>query len=454
MEDNKYEVKEEKDNVCEINMEEEETSDFENLSRQEIHTIVADPTIESLDKEMTDGYINLQPKFQRRFVWDKKKASTLIESILLGVPLPIIYLSEEDNGKLHVIDGQQRLSSIKMFIDGKFEDNTEFKLTSLKVKKELNGKKYQDLPESLQRQIMRYPIRTITFQKNSGKDIKFDIFERLNCGSVALNDMELRNCIYRGEYLDTIKDLSKNKLFRQLIGLSQDEKRMKDIELVLRFFAFSNNTYLNYKSPMKKFLNEDCEKYKNYTKDKLEDLIKKFKDALYLINSIFGENAFKRFFKDSNNIYRWEDRKFNISLYDVYMWVFSRQDKNKVMRNSDLIREATIHLMAENEEFINATTRGTSGNKEVKSRFSIYDKLIEDILKQDPAQKRCFSYDLKKQWFEKNPTCAICGNQIMTIDDAAIDHIEQYWQGGKTIEENGRLTHRLCNMKRPRKENI
>ena len=443
--------------VSNLETEGDDNGEFENLEHQEINTEKADPTIESLFLANKRKDINLQPDFQRQFVWTKKQASALIESILLDIPIPIIYFSEDIDSRLVVIDGQQRLTSVFSFIDGNFPEGnntfSQFKLKSLKILTNLEGKTFQELSRENQRKINNYPIRTITFKKNSGKDIKFDIFERLNCGSVALNDMELRNCIYRGSYIDYIKVLSENPLFRKLVGLKDKERRMKDVELVLRLLAFSHKNYLDYKAPIKKFLNEDCENHRNDNKDKLIELEKKFKTALELINSIFDKHAFKRFFKDYKGICRWEDQKFNVSIYDIYMWVFSRQDKNKVMRNSDLIRKATMDLMIKDEMFIDSITKATSGVKQVKYRFSKYNELIESILENDETQNRCFSYEFKKQLFDKNPTCAICGQKIMSIDDAAVDHIEQFHLGGTTTEDNGRLTHKYCNDARPRKEN-
>lgn len=431
----------------------DDNGEFENLSGQEIITKSTDPNILSLYQQYKEGDIDLQPDFQRQFVWDKKKASALIESILLEIPLPVVYLAEDDTSKLTVIDGQQRLTSIFGFYDGKFPDGTDFRLSSLKVLKQYNKMFFKDLPDEIKRKFKNYTIRTITISKNSGKDIKFDIFERLNSGSVALNDMELRNCIYRGKYIDFIKELSKNSLFRKLVGLRQEEKRMKDVELVLRFLAFSHTNYLDYSAPIKKFLNEDCEKYKNQGSKELDDDLQRFKKALELVNSLFGEHSFKRYYRDQkNSTCRWEDTKFNVSLFDIFMWVFSRQDKNKVMRNADLIREATMDLMVNSWEFEDAITKATSGNKQVQIRFDMYRKLIESILDKDETQERCFSLELKKEMFEKNPVCAICGQKIMNVEDAAIDHIQQFWMGGTTTPDNARLTHRFCNNSRSRKE--
>lgn len=131
-------------------------------------------------------------------MWDATKASRLIESALLGIPIPVVYISQEPDNKEYVIDGQQRLTSFFSFMDGIFPDGSDFKLTGLKVFREINGKKYRSLTDDFQDAIRYFKIRTITFKKESDQDLKFEIFERLNTGAVSLNDQELRNCIYRG----------------------------------------------------------------------------------------------------------------------------------------------------------------------------------------------------------------------------------------------------------------
>ena len=427
--------------------------DLEESLDGHILTQSQDPTVEVLYNRFKRGRLILQSDFQRQFVWDNKKASLLIESILLNIPLPVIYLSEEDNGNHLVIDGQQRLTSIFAFIDGEFNDGKIFKLSSLNVLKDLNKKSFKDISNQYQEKIMCYSLRTITIQKESSKDLKFNIFQRLNSGSVSLNDMELRNCLYRGKYNEFIKSLSKNADFQILIGLNSPEKRMKDVEFVLRFFAFYNQTYLKYKAPMKKFLNNEMEQNKNIADDELSRLEKVFKNTLSIINSIFGKNSFKRFYKDSSDkICKWELQKLNVSVYDVLMWVFADKDKNIIMRNLDALKEGIMDLMIKDEEFIDSITKSTSGVKQVKCRFDKIRNLVDTILKNEVKQERCFSYKLKQELFDKNSTCELCGQKIQTIEDSAIDHIEQYWLGGKTIPENARLTHRYCNMARAKKE--
>ena len=420
--------------------------------KRKIYTELADAEIDSLHRKFKRGKLIIQPDFQRQFVWDTAKASKLIESALLGIPIPLIYISQEPDNQEYVIDGQQRLTSFFSFIDGKFPSGFDFKLTSLKVFRELNGTKFGGLPTDLQDAISYFKVRTITFQKESDPSLKFEIFERLNTGSVSLNDQELRNCIYRGEFNKLLKELSLDPDFTYLLGLKKPDKRMKDIELVLRFAAFHHATYLNYKSPMKTFLNTEAAKNRTITKDDAEDLARAFKNTCQIIRSMFGKNSFKRFYKgtDNNPAGYWEPNKFNASLYDILMYTFAREDKNVIYQNLDSIREALIDLMTENQEFIDAIELSTSSLQAVTKRFDIWRLALQGLVGIGKKEPRCFSRELKQSLFDGNSTCTICGQRIADIDDSAIDHIKQYWMGGKTIPENARLTHRYCNWARSR----
>lgn len=424
-------------------------------NERKIYTELGDPEIDSLHGKYKRGKLIVQPDFQRQYVWDKTKASRLIESSLLGIPIPMIYISQQQDNKEYVIDGQQRLTSFFSFIDNRFPpDDSEFKLTGLKVFRELNGKKYSGLSDELQDAIRYFTVRTITFKKDSDQNLKFEIFERLNTGSVSLNDQELRNCIYRGGFNVLLKDLSQEPDFTFLLGLKQPDKRMKDIELVLRFAAFYHATYLKYKPPMKNFLNAEAEKYQSLSKSDEQEIRAAFKNTCQVIRSMFGKNAFKRFHKgtEKNPAGYWEPKKFNASLYDILIYTFAREDKNVVYQNLDSIREALIHLMTDNQEFIDSIELSTSSVQAVTKRFDIWRLTLQDLIGIGKREPRCFSMQLKETLFNNNNTCAICNQKISEIDDSAIDHIKQYWTGGKTIPENARLTHRYCNWARSRKE--
>lgn len=416
--------------------------------RRKIFTEKSDPPISSLYDHYKSGDLILDPIFQRRQVWDDARASRLIESVLLEVPLPVFYLAESRDGSQEVIDGQQRLSAFFRFLD------SEYPLRSLQAIPHLNGVRFRDLEKLLQRKIKDYPVRTVTFKRESDENLRFDIFERLNTGAVPLNAQELRNCVYRGSYNSLLIGLSQDREYMRLMGLTAPEKRMKDVEYVLRFAAFYHATYLKYKPSMARFLNEDMRKYQHISNNDAVQLREAFKNSVALVWSLLGENAFKRFYRgeEKSPNGRWEPRKFNASLYDILMNLFADTNKNQVMSILDRIREALLVLMTEDEEFIESIELSTSSVKMVTRRFDKWRKAVEEVLEESPKQSRCFSRALKQTLYKRNPTCTICGQHIVDLDDAAVDHVEQYWLGGKTIPENARLTHRHCNWARKRKE--
>lgn len=433
--------------------EEIESVDVSSAGRA-INTDKGDPEVDSLYGKSKRGKLVIQPGFQRHFVWDKTKSSRLIESALLNIPLPVIYLAEGQDGKEYVIDGQQRLTAFFSFIDGRFPDGADFKLSGLKVITELNRKSFQDLSEQHQDKIKYCVIRTITFKKGSDSNLKFDIFERLNTGSVSLNDQELRNCIYRGPYNELLKKLSENEDFKYLYNITKPDKRMRDVELALRFAAFYHNTYLNYKPSMRRFLNEDMERHQFISDEDSAELKNAFKNAISIIKSLLDKHAFKRFYKGASNDPNghWEPKRFNASLYDVLMFSFAKTDKNTAYQNLDSIREGFIDLMTSDEEFINSIEKSTSSIQAVTARFDKFRLMLQSIISVGRKEPRCFSYKLKEELYGQNTTCALCEQKIQNIDDSAVDHIEQYWAGGKTIPKNARLTHRYCNCARPRKD--
>lgn len=422
--------------------------------KRRIYTDLSDAQIESLHGRAKAGRLIIQPDFQRGYVWDKIKASRLIESALLEIPLPVVYLAEDKDGRVNVIDGQQRLTSFFSFIDGKFPDNSEFKLTGLQVFDEFNGLTFSQLDDRTQEKIKFYTLRTIKFKNESDPELQFEVFARLNTGSVPLNDQELRNCVYRGRFNKLLKNLSREPDFVYLLGLNaRPDKRMKDLELVLRFAAFYFNSYLNYKAPIKSFLNGTMKQYRDISDENAKQLTIAFKNTTYLIRALLDKSAFKRFYKGDGRSHngRWETKQFNVSLYDILMYSFAREDRNTVMQNLDGIRESLLHLLTEDQDFIDSIELSTSSQRAVTTRFDKWRLTLQQLIGIGTKETRCFSFSLKQKLFEQDPTCAICSNKIQSIDDAAVDHIEQYWTGGKTIPENARLTHRYCNWARARK---
>jgi len=325
----------------------------------------------------------------------------------------------------------------------------KLKLQNLTVFEELKGKSYTELPEGLQSAFDDYPLRVILIRKESDSDIKFDVFERLNTGAVNLNAQELRNVIYRGPYNDLINELAENHDFLSLLGFSQPDKRMQDKELVLRFLAFYHKTYLNYRPPMKQFLNREMEDYRNLSEDEAKKLRMIFEKCVDLAKTVFGQYVFRRFIpgneKDPNG--RWEEA-VNRALFDVIMYGFSRYEKRDIVPRSDMIREELIWLVTHNDEFVDTMLYHTDKKEKVEKRFKIWLDSLEQIVGAPVKEPRMFSAHFKRQLWEANPTCAICEQKIQLLDDAEVDHIDFYWRGGQTIPSNARLVHRYCNRAR------
>jgi hypothetical protein len=257
----------------------------------------------SIDKELDP-----RPSFQRGYVWDRNRATKLIESILLHVPLPLIYTAEEETGTEVVIDGQQRLTTCFAFIEGFFPmsktdveragrnetvKRKPFKLGKMKILSHLQGKSYADLPKDHKIMFERYNLQTIKISKDSHPDVKFEIFERLNTGSVSLSDQEIRNCIYRGPYNDLISKIATADTFRKLLGIAGEANRMQDVELVFRFMAFNEATHLNYNQKMRAFLNGHMRDRRNISGELAHKYKVDFFHAVELSYTVFGDKAFR-----------------------------------------------------------------------------------------------------------------------------------------------------------------
>lgn len=304
------------------------------LEGRRLVTMPYDYSIEVLFNQFKDKRLVVEEEgFQRKYVWDDIKASSLIESLILNVPIPVCYFSEEESGIYSVIDGHQRIKSIYRFIDN------QFSLKGLKVVEELNKKKFFELPLKTQRQIYNRTIRCIVLLQESHPDLKFDIFERLNTGSVSLNAQELRNCIYRGPFNDLVKQLVKHSTWLKALGAKNPHKRMLDREMIVRFFALSENLK-HYKKPMKTFLGtymRDANKYDDSKITKLRDLFTRTIEDVYFV---LGTKSFRRY---SNG--RWE-YVANKALFDVIMVSFADTESMKIRQKKDDILNAYKEIQA------------------------------------------------------------------------------------------------------------
>tara|TARA_Y200000002_G_C22648391_1_gene650196 strand:- start:143 stop:1516 length:1374 start_codon:yes stop_codon:yes gene_type:complete len=445
-------INQEKEDFSTVNQEEDLTID-ENENRKIIWQ-AKDFSIREFSSMLQDGDLELQPQYQRKYVASPKIASKLIESILMDVPIPVIYLAEENDGSYSVIDGQQRLTSFISFINGKYPDGDLFKLTGLKVLKELNRKQFSDIDKEFQNKIRKTTLHTIIIKKESNDDVKFEIFERLNTGSIKLNEDEIRNTVYRGKYINLLSELEENETFHELVKKDNFKNRMIYRGMILRFFALSEKSYLNYIPSMKQFCNKELRDNRNLSDEKIKEYKSRFLDSLDMVKVVFGENSFRRYIPNNENENGyWAKSRINMALYDIQLCGFVNYSKNDVFRNADYIRESMLDLMINNQKFIDSILIQTSDRNVLKTRFKLWLEKLDEIIGDSNYQSRTFSYQTKKELFEKNPICSISGQRILSIDDCEVDHIKPFSKGGKTELSNAQLVLRYFNRAKNNNEN-
>lgn len=291
--------------------------------------------LETLVKKIERKVIKLNPDYQRNHRWSPATSSKLIESLILNIPIPLIYISQDidvdedypnNDARYSVIDGQQRLNAIFNFFKNLYP------LSELPILKELNGSYYKDLPPFLIRRLEERTIKCLRIDSTIDSEVKYDIFERLNSGSVKLESQELRNATCRGPFRDLIKALSKEKIFTDLAVLGKNSarvKKMEDQELVLRYFSLSyNNNYLNYKSGFKNFLTESMNFFNTLDKGKLKNFKDNFQKTFFLVHKYFGDEPFAKYIFLDNKYCK--KSKFNAAVFDSIIIPFSKiEEKNE-----------------------------------------------------------------------------------------------------------------------------
>lgn len=347
--------------------------DFLKKKQRELITSTVDYNLESLSQLIDNRTIDLAPKYQRRYRWDKKRKSKLIESFLMNVPIPPIFLNEDDFGQYSVIDGKQRLSSISEFMLGRLT------LCDLEIFKNLNGLNFIDLPKEFQNSLkIRATIRAIIILRQSDKDIKYEVFQRLNTGGVHLNAQEIRNSAFPGNLNDRILDLSEGKTFHNMLGVKSKKKsklyqEMKDVELVLRFLALKDN-WRRYAGALKKILDTYMDNNKNMDKGKVDLLAKAFNETIEIVEIIFGINgSFRRWLPESG---KWK-QQVSAPLYDSQMLACYKKDKRKIIANKDVILKDYIKLFSDDNEFIESIESSTAA----PARFLYRTKMLEVIIR-------------------------------------------------------------------------
>ncbi len=332
----------------------EETVDVK--QQYSITSYGADYDVEGIVRRLDRGDIEI-PEFQRTFVWSQVRSSKFIESLLMGLPVPGIFLYREKNSQqLRVIDGQQRLMSLQFYYRGNFGDSgKEFTLKGLESR--FGGLAYNDLPEEDKRRLNDSIIHASIIQQESPDDdgsSQFAIFERLNTNSTPLSSQEIRAAIFHGEFNDLLEELNNNSDWRTLFGKRHSRKR--DQELILRFLALYFVGAERYRPTMKEFLNDHMRHNRNLEKHTETEIRNLFEETVRVILSKLGPEAFK------------PERALNAALLDSLMVGITCRLQNGPI-DSD-ISEAYKNLQR-NEFFKQSISAGTSQAENVRTRIRL-----------------------------------------------------------------------------------
>jgi hypothetical protein len=270
---------------------------------------------------------------------------------------------------------------------------------------------------------------------------------------MALNDMEIRNCLYRGKLNTLLRELSDDADFKGCISQRGLDRRMEDRMLVLRFLAFYQMTYSKAKKGLKTFFNEFFSTYRDPSDSKLREFRTAFRKAMKCCHSVFGDKGFRLRRNMEKGGGEWTPR-INASVFQVIAVSMTDYDQGQITRASDSIFEAYVDLVSVDERWVEAVSLSTGDSNKIEYSFLKWNEILKLAIGETPAndKKRCFSRQLKEELFAQSDACHLCKQKITLLNDAALDHEIQYWRGGKTIPSNARLVHRICNLKRPRKE--
>lgn len=341
--------------------------------------------LETLVKKIDKNIIKLDPEYQRKHRWSEEVSSRLIESLILNIPVPTVYLSQdldvdeedEDIPRYSVIDGQQRLTAIYKFM------KNDLALVGMDVLSPLNNSYYRDLPPFLSRRLEERTIKCLRIDSTVDTQVKYDIFERLNTGSVRLEAQELRNAIYRGPFNNLIKKLAKDQNFMRLnqIDLKNPSKnkkvqKMEDVELVLRYFALQDNNDKKMKKGFKQFLSDRMEELNNSTDEELAAYEQNFQMVMKLIIEKFGEEAFAKYKLKSDNSTLIQMSKFNAAVYDALsIAIASEIKKGQLEITSELTEE--FRELFKNTDFFESVSGSVNDKKKVNYRIDAVKELLQ-----------------------------------------------------------------------------
>jgi len=322
-------------------------------------------TVHDVLRRIKKGSFVMDPDFQRDFIWPDDKQSKLIESVLMRIPLPVSYLAEDEQGRMIVVDGLQRLSTFMRFVGNKLR-------LKLPNQKNLDGKHFKDLSPKLQNRVEDCNLILYIIDVKVPEQARLDIFERVNSG-VPLTRQQMRNCLYMGPATRFLKDEASTKLFLKATGHSLKSSTMRDREFVNRFCAFHLIHLDEYRGDMDDFLARGLKKMNTFEKAELEKLSNQFSLGIRNNHKVYGKHAFRKHTKGQS------DRKvLNASLWDVMSTGLSRYPEHLVDERADSLKAGFWKLM-DDKDFFQYITYGPNAVKNVRYRFMAVNEMLKEV---------------------------------------------------------------------------
>ena len=342
------------------NIESEDEDVLKETTSYKVISYGADYTLQVLYQKMKENSIII-PDFQRNYVWKLPQASKLIESFLIGLPVPPIFLAKDrKTQKLLVVDGNQRLKTIYGFRE-KIFPKTEQAFRLMDVSLEYEGKTYDDLGGNLQRKLDDSVLRSIVVEQVEPKDNQsiYHLFQRLNSGGTTLTSQEIRNCIYAGNFNELLITLNTYTTWRKLYKKDKPDDRMRDVALILRFFALYYNIE-NYEKPLNEFLNNFMDKYRTISQQQITEMDNLFKTTIdFIYNKLTPEAIRPR-----GNI--------NMAVFDSLVYSVAKyKTELKPNLSYDIIKQ-----MFADHNYVKVVTEGTTDLNVVKLRMDIAKKYL------------------------------------------------------------------------------
>ena len=337
---------------------------------EKIRVRTTNTTVELLVSRIRHDEVDLEPEFQRSFIWKPEQQSRLIESLLLRIPIPVFYVAADEKENWSVVDGVQRIFTIYHYVTDKFS------LNRLEYLNRFNEKKYSDLPRPMQRRIGETELVVNIIESGTPEDVMFNIFRRINTGGMMLNGQEIRNALHPGPVRDYLKRLAQTEAFRKATDYSIKVNRMADRECVLRFIAFYVDPWEKYDdNDLNGFLSRAMTKLNNMEQRYREVLAEEFEKAMDAAYRIFGREAFRKRYGRADT-HRRPVSKALFDAWSVELAGCDPQEINRLVEKREKIIDRFIALMNSDSDFDRAISYSTGDPRRVKKRFHAIAQLI------------------------------------------------------------------------------